>query len=80
MYFFTYILYSASIEKYYIGSTKDVYNRLEAHLYSKKGFTSRASDWELKYFESFATRSLALRREKAIKNWKSRLMIEKLIG
>ena len=66
--------------KYYIGSTKDVYNRLEAHLCSKKGFTSRASDWELKYCESFVTRSLAIKSERQIKNWKSRLIIEKLIG
>ncbi len=79
MYLFTYILYSASLDKYYIGSTKDVCNRLEEHLYSTKGFTSRASDWELKYFEKYATRTLAMKREIQIKKWKSRIMIEKLI-
>jgi putative endonuclease len=48
-------------------------------LVSKKGFTSRAKDWELKYFETFLSRTEAVRREMAIKKWKSRKMIEKLI-
>ncbi|NCT18932.1 MAG: excinuclease ABC subunit C [Flavobacteriaceae bacterium CG_4_8_14_3_um_filter_34_10] len=80
MYFFTYIIYSKSLDRYYIGSTKDVSQRVEENKFSTQGFTSLAKDWELKYVESLATRSLALKREVQIKRWKSRKIIEKLIG
>ncbi|OWW24264.1 hypothetical protein B4Q04_15530 [Zobellia sp. OII3] len=53
--------------------------RLEEHLKNHKGFTSRAKDWAVKYTESYPTRTEALRRERQIKKWKSRKMIEKLI-
>ena len=46
-----YILYSANIDQFYIGSCLDLQQRLEQHL-SKSyqvGFTHRADDWELFY-------------------------------
>ena len=78
--FYVYILFSAELNRYYIGSTNEIEGRLERHLQSKKGFTAKAKDWELKYSEVFDTRSEAVRRELQIKKWKSRVMIEKLIG
>jgi putative endonuclease len=78
MSFYIYILFSSSLNRYYIGSTNDVEERLKKHLSSNKGFTSKAKDWEVKYTESFETRSEALQREMQIKKWKSRIMIEKL--
>ncbi|WP_299555725.1 GIY-YIG nuclease family protein [Seonamhaeicola sp.] len=78
--FYIYILFSEELDKYYVGSTNNISGRIERHLLSKKGFTSKAKDWELKYFEVFETRSDALSRERQIKKWKSRRMIEKLIG
>ncbi|MCG2419194.1 GIY-YIG nuclease family protein, partial [Aequorivita sp. F47161] len=53
---------------------------LKEHLWKHKGFTSKAKDWELKYSESFATKAEAILREKQIKKWKSRKMIETLIN
>ena len=79
MHFFTYILYSAKLDRYYIGSTEDISMRLKEHLWNHKGFTSKAKDWELKYSESFETKTAAMSREGQIKNWKSRKLIEKLI-
>jgi putative endonuclease len=38
-----------------------------------------AKDWELKYTESFESRSQAYQREMEIKKKKSRVFIEKLI-
>jgi putative endonuclease len=38
-----------------------------------------AKDWELKYFETFLTRSEACQRELEIKKMKSRKYIENLI-
>ncbi|WP_298326943.1 GIY-YIG nuclease family protein [Dokdonia sp. Asnod1-B02] len=78
MSFYIYILFSSSLNRYYIGSTNDVEERLKKHLSSNKGFTSKAKDWEVKYTESFETRSEAVQREMQIKKWKSRIMIEKL--
>ncbi|WP_405251644.1 GIY-YIG nuclease family protein [Dokdonia sp. Asnod3-C12] len=78
MSFYIYILFSSSLNRYYIGSTNDVEERFKKHLSSNKGFTSKAKDWEVKYTESFETRSEAVQREMQIKKWKSRIMIEKL--
>ncbi|WP_299363924.1 GIY-YIG nuclease family protein [Winogradskyella sp.] len=80
MKFYTYILFSENLNRYYVGSTNEIEDRLERHLVSKKGFTSRAKDWKLKYHEEYSTRSLAIKREMGIKRWKSRKMIEKLIS
>ena len=54
--------------------------RIESHLWSRQGFTSKAKDWQLRYQEVFETKTEALTREKHIKRWKSRKMIEKLIS
>ncbi|TKC00181.1 GIY-YIG nuclease family protein [Pedobacter cryophilus] len=76
--FFVYILFSQSLNKYYIGSTSDLEDRLRKHNSNHKGFTGTHSDWIIKYSETFETKIQALKREKQIKNWKSRIMIEKL--
>jgi putative endonuclease len=76
--FYVYILFSEALNKYYIGSSRDINIRLEKHLQSKQGFTSKAKDWILVYSEEFKTRTEATRREQQIKKWKSRIMIEKL--
>ncbi|WP_367183776.1 GIY-YIG nuclease family protein [Fluviicola sp.] len=46
-----YIIYSSSIDQYYIGSCKDIEIRLQEHLIKsyQTGFTHRADDWELFY-------------------------------
>lgn len=79
MKFYLYILYSSKLDRYYVGSTRDIKVRLERHLQSHGGFTSKAKDWELRYSEAFTTRLEAVQRELAIKKWKSRKLIEKLI-
>ncbi|MHB0756871.1 GIY-YIG nuclease family protein [Polaribacter sp. M15] len=77
--YFLYILYSKNLDKYYVGVSVNIEERLQRHLSNHKGFTSRAKDWQIVYFEKYENRLLALKREKRIKNWKSRKMIEKLI-
>ena len=46
-----YILYSRSIDKYYIGSCVNVEERLKEHVLDRynNSFTSRANDWHLFY-------------------------------
>ena len=78
MYWF-YILYSSSLDKYYLGSTENLEGRLRRHLSHHGGFTGKADDWQLVYYESFPSKQQALARERQIKRWKSRRMIEKLV-
>ena len=78
--FTTYIIYSKSLDKFYIGFTGDEINaRLSKHLANHSGFTGKAKDWQLVYQESFKTIEEAVHREKQIKNWKSAVRIRELI-
>lgn len=78
--FFIYILYSKSIDRYYIGQTSDLNNRLIRHNSSSTRFTARATDWLIIYSEEYLTRSEAVKRESLIKKMKSRKFLEELIG
>ncbi len=80
MTYYIYILYSENLDKFYIGSTENIPTRMKEHLWKHKGFTSKAKDWELKYSESLTSKTEATMRERQIKKWKSRKMIEKLIN
>jgi len=76
----TYILYSKIIDRYYIGYTSDIDARLIRHNQKSKGFTGSVNDWEVVYQEYFKTKEEAYAWERKIKSWKSRKMIESLIG
>jgi len=79
MVFYVYILYSASIDTFYVGHTsQSIPERIRKHLSSHKGFTSKAKDWRLYYHEEFDSKSLAYRREMEIKRKKSRKYIIEL--
>ncbi|HNQ61824.1 MAG TPA: GIY-YIG nuclease family protein [Bacteroidia bacterium] len=76
-----YILYSEEASRYYIGYTSlSVYDRLNKHLSNHSGYTGKFKDWNLVYTESFNLKSEALRREKVLKNWKSKRRIQQLIS
>ena len=77
---YTYILYSETIDKFYIGHTcENIDERLRKHLSNHKGFTANIKDWKIIYFETFENKSLAYKRELEIKSWKSKTKIKKLI-
>jgi putative endonuclease len=75
-----YILFSRKLDKYYIGSTENRFERLEKHRMNHKGFTGTAKDWEIVYYEEFDDKREAQKREKEIKSRKSRTYIEHLIA
>jgi putative endonuclease len=76
-----YILYSATLNKYYVGHTDDeITERIRKHNSNHKGFTGGYGDWTLVYQEQYHTKNEALAREKQVKAWKSRKEIEKLIN
>jgi putative endonuclease len=76
---YVYIIYSEKIDRYYIGVTEDLIWRLERHNQAWGKYTKRGIPWKIVYTESFKDKSSALRREKEIKNRKSRKYIEYLI-
>ena len=76
-----YILYSMQRDRYYVGYTgDDLCERLRKHNSNHSGFTGTAPDWKIVYTESFNTKTEAYARERQIKSWKSRKLIEKLTG
>ena len=50
---YCYILYSAKLNKYYVGSTTDMERRLEEHNRGKEKFTKTGLPWKLVYQEIF---------------------------
>ena len=78
--FYVYILYSSSKDKFYIGYTSNIEERLIRHNQKSKGFTGTTNDWKIVYSELHSTKLEALTREKQIKSWKSRSNIQALIN
>ena len=79
--FTLYILYSGLLNRFYVGYTgSSAEERLKKHLANHKGFTGKQTDWKIVYTEVYDTKAAAMKRENEIKKWKSRIMIEKLIG
>ena len=75
-----YILYSAHLDKFYVGHTgNDIQERLRQHLCNHKGFTAKAKDWIIVHQEHYSSKTDAYRRELEIKGWKSKPMIYQLI-
>jgi len=78
--FKTYILYSKSLDSFYIGYTgDDIRKRLAKHLGEHKGHTAKAKDWIIAYVENHDTKSAAMCREKQLKSWKNKKRIKAMI-
>jgi putative endonuclease len=77
---YLYILYSSSIDKYYVGETADFEERLQQHNngFYKGSYTKRASDWEKVLLLEFDTINQAKRAEIFVKKMNSRKFIERL--
>ncbi len=61
--FFAYILKSDKDNSYYYGSTSDLEKRLLYHNKGKVRYTKGKMPWKIHYYESFATKSEAYKRE-----------------
>jgi len=61
----SYILFSKSADRYYIGfSGDDIQERIRKHCSNHKGYTGAYNDWILVYAEFFSTKTEAIKREK----------------
>ncbi|WP_366941683.1 GIY-YIG nuclease family protein [Flavobacterium sp.] len=76
--FYTYILYSASLDIYYKGFTTDIDKRTEYHISGKSKYTSKSKDWIIVYYHLFVSKTEALIEEKRLKKL-NRASIEKII-
>ncbi len=76
---YVYIIYSQKIDKYYIGSTRNIPGRIRRHNECNKGFTSTGKPWAVVYQEKFDIKTEAIQRESQLKKWKNRSRIESLI-
>src|SRR4030042_2854750 len=77
---FLYIIYSESLDKYYTGITQNLEDRVLRHNHGRSLATKGGRVWQLKYTETFSTRSDAQQREYEIKGKKSRKYVELMSG
>ena len=80
MTYIVYILYSPSLDQYYIGHTQNLEDRLFRHNNSGSKATKKTNDWILVYSEIFQTKGAAFHRELEIKKKKSKNYIQWLIS
>ena len=77
-----YILYSQSLDRFYIGSTHDeIINRVEKHLskiYGPKKYTAKADDWQVYLSITCKSFAQAIQLENHIKKMKSKKYIQNL--
>lgn len=77
--FYVYVLQSLKDFSFYIGQCGDLDKRMSKHFDGLSKYTASKRPLRLVYFEVLNNRSEAIKREKAIKNQKSRKYIEQLI-
>ncbi len=78
--YYFYLLYSKQLNRYYIGHTNNLEERVRKHNTKHKGYTGIVNDWQVVYSEIYYAKSDAYRREREVKARKSRSQIEKLIA
>ncbi|MFD2561031.1 GIY-YIG nuclease family protein [Aquimarina rubra] len=78
--FIVYILFSESLNKYYIGHTANLEDRLKRHNQGRSKSTKPGMPWKIMYTEEYQTKSEAYQREMEIKTQKSKIYIERLIN
>ena len=79
MEYWVYILQSEKHGSFYIGHTADLDERIQRHNRGRSPYTKAKLPWKLIYQEEFRSRSEAMRREREIKEKKSRAYIDYLV-
>ena len=74
--FYVYILHSNVADKYYVGQTNDLNDRLRRHNEGRENYTKSYRPWVLLGFVEKETRAEAVQLEKKLKNLsKERLIL-----
>ncbi|MFZ5554628.1 MAG: GIY-YIG nuclease family protein [Bacteroidota bacterium] len=71
-----YILYSKSAQKFYVGHTNDINERLIRHNTGQNISTKNGAPWILVYHEKYSDRSMASKRELKIKKRGAKRFLE----
>ncbi|MCL5027601.1 MAG: GIY-YIG nuclease family protein [Bacteroidetes bacterium] len=79
MSFFTYILSSEKLNKYYIGHTNNIQRRISEHNSSQSSSTKSGVPWQLVYCKEFSNITDAVKFELKLKSMKSKKYIKWLI-
>ena len=77
-----YILYSLSLDKYYIGETENISLRLDRHNqhFFKGAYTTKDNNWVLKWSTEVLNREIARKIELFLKKQKSKQFIMKFLN
>jgi putative endonuclease len=79
MAFFTYILQSTTSNKFYIGQTNNLDDRLFRHNSNQNLATKNKGPWQFVFTKQFTTRSEAMALERKLKSFKSSIYLQKWI-
>ncbi len=74
-----YIIFSETLNRYYVGQTSRLSERLKEHNSGYTKFTKAGRPWVLVHTETFFSCNDAVAREKQIKQMKSSIYIKNLI-
>jgi putative endonuclease len=77
--YYLYIIQNNLNQSYYIGHTKNIEERVKRHNEGRSKYTAQKRSWSMVYQEIFQTRGEAMKREKEIKEKKSKKYIENLV-
>ncbi|HOI28550.1 MAG TPA: GIY-YIG nuclease family protein [Melioribacteraceae bacterium] len=77
--YYVYVLKSLVKERFYIGHTSDLQNRLNEHNSGRTKSTKTYIPWSIIYTETYLTRSEAYKRELEIKSYKSGIKFKQLL-
>ena len=77
--FYVYVLQSKKDQSFYVGQCDDLDARMSKHFDGMSKYTASKRPLRLVYFEFYSTRGEALKRERQIKNMKSRIYIQQMI-
>jgi putative endonuclease len=78
--FVTYVLYSNTFDKIYIGYTANLIDRFKSHnQMATKGYTNKYRPWMVIHVEFYDRKELALKREKELKTSRGRNFIREQI-
>ena len=80
MNFYTYIIFSEKLDKYYIGHTNSLDRRILEHNSGFSKSTKTGVPWKIVFSKSFNLKSEAFNFERKIKSMKSRKFIIDLIN
>ena len=78
--YYTYVLISRKNNDFYIGSTENLEERISLHNMGKVKSTRPYRPWELLEYETFDSRSEAVRRERFLKNHQQKEILRRKYG